>query len=130
MIDDRDTESSRDNHGISWNTSRNHAAWKLYLRNIPGEIPSYASPARETNYFNLPPAYTFVGDREAFYCETLTYIKRLQEACVTAHVDVYPTGFHAFDMLLPFRKISKQAIAAFERKYLYAAEHYIAPQED
>ena len=40
MIDDRDTESSRDNHGISWNTKRNHAAWKLYLRNITGEIPS------------------------------------------------------------------------------------------
>lgn len=130
MIDDRDTESSRDNHGISWNTNRNHAAWKLYLRNIPGEIPSYAAPARETNYCNLPPAYTFVGDQEAFYCETLTYIKKLQEAGVPAHVDVYPTGFHAFDMLLPFRRISKQAIAAFEQQYLYAAEHYIAPQED
>jgi len=130
MIDDRDTDSSRDNHGISWNTKRNHAAWKLYLRNITGEIPSYAAPARETNYRNLPPAYTFVGDQEAFYCETMTYIHRLREAGVTAHVDVYPTGFHAFDMLLPFRKISRQAVAAFEQQYLYAAEHYSAEQED
>jgi len=130
MIDNRDTDSSRDNHGISWNTKRNHAAWKLYLRNITGEIPSYAAPARETNYRNLPPAYTFVGDQEAFYCETMTYIQRLQEAGVTAHVDVYPTGFHAFDMLLPFRKISRQAVAAFEQQYLYAAEHYSAEQED
>ena len=129
MIDDRDTESSRDNHGISWNTKRNHAAWKLYLRDITGEIPSYAAPARETDYRDLPPAYTFVGDQEAFYCETLTYIQRLQEAGVTAHVDVYPTGFHAFDMLLPFRKISRQAVAAFEQQYLYAAEHYTAEQE-
>ncbi|MBQ3575397.1 MAG: alpha/beta hydrolase fold domain-containing protein, partial [Clostridia bacterium] len=31
MLDDRDTDSSGDNHGISWNTRRNHAAWKLYL---------------------------------------------------------------------------------------------------
>ena len=129
MIDDRDTESSRDNHGISWNTKRNHAAWKLYLRGITGEIPSYAAPARETDYCDLPPAYTFVGNQEAFYCETLTYIQRLQEAGIPAHVDVYPTGFHAFDMLLPFRKISRQAVAAFEQQYLYAAEHYTAEQE-
>ena len=130
MLDHRDTDSSRDNHGISWNTKRNHAAWKLYLRNVDGEIPPYASPVRQMDYSNLPPAYTFVGNKEPFYCETLEYIENLQKASVSAHVDVYPTGFHAFDMLLPFRKISRQAIAAFEKQYLYAAEHYRATQSD
>jgi len=130
MIDHRDTDSSRNNHGISWNTKRNRAAWKLYLRDIDGEIPEYASPARQNDYSGLPPAYTFVGDREPFYCETLTYIENLQKAGISAGVDVYPTGFHAFDMLLPFRKISRQAIAAFEKEYLYAAEHYRAAQSD
>lgn len=128
MIDDRDTDSSRNNYGISWNTKRNHAAWKLYLRDITGEPPPYAVPARQTDLAGLPPAYTFVGDREPFYCETLTFIDALQKTGVPAHVDVYPTGFHAFDMLLPFRKISRQAAAAFEKQYLYAAEHYFAPQ--
>ena len=129
MIDDRDTESSRDNHGISWNTRRNHAAWKLYLRSLPEtERPPYAVPARQEDYAGLPPAYTFVGNQEAFYCETLSFIHRLNEAGVPAKVDVYPTGFHAFDMLLPFLKISREAAAAFEREYLYAAEHYFAPQ--
>ena len=123
MLDHRDTDSSRDNHGISWNTKRNHAAWKLYLRDIEDKIPAYASPARQTDYSNLPPAYTFVGDREPFYCETLTYIENLKKAGVPAHVDVYPTGFHAFDMLLPFRRISRQAITEFEKQYLYAVEH-------
>ena len=130
MLDHRDTDSSRDNHGISWNTKRNHAAWKLYLRDVEGEIPAYASPARQTDYGRLPPAYTFVGDREPFYCETLTYIGNLQKAGVPAQVDVYPTGFHAFDMLLPFRRISRQAAAAFETQYLHAAEHYCAAQND
>lgn len=130
MLDHRDTDSSRNNNGISWNTKRNHAAWKLYLRDVDGEIPAYASPARQTNNSNLPPAYTFVGDREPFYCETLAYIENLKKSGVDAHVDVYPTGFHAFDMLLPFRKISRQAITAFERHYLYAAEHYRAAQRD
>lgn len=130
MLDCRDTDSSRDNHGISWNTRRNHQAWKLYLREVTGEIPAYASPAQQTDYRNLPPAYTFVGNREPFYCETLAYIARLQEAGVPAAVDVYPSGFHAFDMLLPFLRISRQAVAEFERQYLYAAEHYFARQDE
>lgn len=128
MLDHRDTDSSRDNHGISWNTRRNHAAWKLYLREVEGEIPPYASPARQTDYSGLPPAYTFIGDREPFTCETMTYIENLRRAGVPASVDEYPTGFHAFDMLLPFRRISRQAIEAFEKQYVYAAEHYRAAQ--
>lgn len=130
MLDYRDTDSSRNNHGISWNTKLNHKAWKLYLRNISGEIPPYASPAMQTDYNDLPPAYTFVGNREPFYCETMTYIDLLRQAGVSAHIDVYPTGFHAFDMLLPFRKISRQAATAFEKQYLYATEHFYAPQND
>lgn len=117
MLDCMDTESSRDNHGLSWNTRRNHAAWKKYLRNVQGDVPPYASPSRQTDYRGLPPAYTFVGDREAFYCETLTYVDNLNKAGVPARVDVYPTGFHAFDLLLPFRKISRQAARAFDEQY-------------
>lgn len=129
MIDDRDTESSRNNRGITWNTKRNHAAWKLYLSKVVGEPTAYAAPARQTDYTGLPPAYTFVGDGEAFYCETLTYIEDLKKAGVSAHVDVYKTGLHAFDMLMPFRRISRQAIAAFEKQYLYAQENYTARQD-
>lgn len=126
MIDDRDTDSSRNCRGISWNTKRNHAAWKLYLSGVAGEPPPYAAPARQTDYANLPPCYTFVGDNEPFYCETMAYVENLRKAGVPAHADVYPTGFHAFDMLLPFRRISRRAIAEFERQYLFAAEHYCA----
>lgn len=128
MLDCRDTASSRDNHGISWNTKRNHAAWKLYLRSVAGEVPPYASPARQTDYSRLPPAYTFVGSTEPFYCETLAYVDQLQKAGVPAQMNVYPTGFHAFDMLLPFLRISRKARCAFEQQYVYAAQHYRAGQ--
>ena len=97
MLDDRDTESSRDNHTPIWNTKRNHAAWKLYLKD-QSSIPPYAAPARQTDYSNLPPAYTFVGDIEPFHCETLTYIENLKAAGVEASVDVYPNWFHAYDL--------------------------------
>ena len=32
MLDNHDTESSRDNHGKIWNTRRNHLGWRMYLR--------------------------------------------------------------------------------------------------
>ncbi|MBQ3211584.1 MAG: alpha/beta hydrolase [Oscillospiraceae bacterium] len=131
MLDDRDTESSKDNHGISWNTRRNHAAWKMYLGKLAGgDPPAYAVPARRQDYSGLPPAYTFVGDSEAFYCETLSYVQALEDAGVSAKVDVYHTGFHAFDMLLPFRKLSREAIKRFEEEYLRAAEIYSSPQKE
>ena len=127
MLDDRDTESSRDNHAPIWNTKRNHAAWKLYLKGLT-EILPYAAPARQVDYSNLPPAYTFVGDIEPFYCETLSYIENLKAAGVEAGVDVYPNWFHAYDMFLPFKTVAKKAIAKFEKQFCYAAEHYFAPQ--
>jgi len=117
MLDDRDTDSSRCNHGISWNTRRNHAAWKLYLSGVSGEPPAYAVPARLTDYSNLPPCYTFAGNKEPFYCETMAYVENLRKAGVCAHADVYPSGFHAFDMLLPFQKISKIAVKRFEEHF-------------
>lgn len=92
-------------------------------------MPPYAAAARQTDYRNLPPAYTFVGDIEPFYCETLTYIDNLKKAGVEANVDVYPNCFHGFDMLLPFKSVSKKAIAKFEQEYLSACEKYFAEQK-
>lgn len=130
MLDDRDTDSSRENHGHVWNTRRNHAAWGLYLRDLRSQgnaPPVYAAPARQTDYTGLPPAYTFVGSGEPFLCETLAYVRHLKAAGVPARADVYKTDIHAFDMLLPWRTLSHIAARRFERQYLYAAKHYTAP---
>lgn len=131
MLDNLDTESSKDNHAPVWNTKLNHFVWKKYLGDLYGkDVPPYAAAARQTDYSNLPPAYTFVGDIEPFYCETLTYIDNLKSAGIEAKVDVYQNCFHAFDMLTPFRKVSKEAIAKFEKEYLNACEKYYAKQND
>ncbi len=95
MIDNFDTESSADNHGRVWNTRKNHFAWRLYLRkNAKKEVSPYAAPARQTDYSDLPPAYTFVGDGEPFYTETCTYIENLQKAGIEAE-DVKEIALHA-----------------------------------
>lgn len=40
MLDDRDTESSRNNHGKVWNTRKNHFAWRCYLRGAGSAKPA------------------------------------------------------------------------------------------
>ena len=132
MLDDRDTPSSADNHAPNWNTKRNRKAWKRYLGDAYGTdiVSCYAAPSRRDDYSGLPPCYTFVGDIEPFYWETVEYVRRLREAGVEAEVDVYPDWFHAYDILFPAKKIVHEAIAKFEEHYQYAAEHYFAPQED
>ncbi len=128
MLDNEDTESSRDNHGRNWDTRRNHLGWKLYLRDLEGEVPPYAAAAREKDYTGLPPCYTFVGDGEPFYSETLTYIDALKKAGIEAEVDVYPTDFHAFDIMHTEWDISKEAAEKFNEHFAYALEHYFAEQ--
>ena len=119
MLDCEDTASSRDNHGRVWNTKRNHWGWRRYLGDLYGteKVPAYASPARETDYRNLPPCYTFVSDGEPFYRETLDYVRHLQEAGGKAAVDVYPGNVHAFDMLCPWRRTSRAAKKKLCRVY-------------
>ena len=131
MLDDRDTDSSRDNHATNWNTKRNHKAWKRYLRDAYGTefISRYAAPARCTDYHGLPPCYTYVGDIEPFLDETLEYVRNLQEAGIRAEVDVYPNWFHAYDILMPASKESREAISRFEEKVAYALANDFAPQD-
>ncbi len=128
MLDNRDTETSRDNHGKVWNTRRNHRGWKIYLRSrAKCHDDPYASPACQTDYTRLPPAYTFVGSGEPFLAETLDYVKHLQEAGVEASADVYPTDVHSFDMYLHGTDMAKEAIGKFNEHFAYAQTHYFAP---
>jgi acetyl esterase/lipase len=125
MIDCEDTESSKDNHAKVWNTTKNHIAWRLYLRSLRNrKIPKYASPSRCTDYTNLPPAYTYVGDAEPFYCETITYIENLQQAGIPAKLDIYPCEYHAFDMMNPDSHNAKLAKERFCKEFIYAKSHY------
>ena len=129
MLDNFDTESSRDNHAKVWNTRRNHKAWRMYLGDdMDKEVSPYAAPARQSDFAGLPPAYTFVCTAEPFYCETLTYIDNLKAAGIEASVDVYKGLFHAFDMNKPNLATSKEAIERFNERFAYAKEHYFAKQ--
>lgn len=130
MLDDRDTETSHDNHGRVWNTWKNHFGWRCYLRGTDREtLPPYAAPARVENMEGLPPAYTFVSTGEPFYAETLEYIRRLKDCGIPASADVYETDMHAFDMMRPKDALSIEAARRFNESFAYAHAHYFAPQK-
>jgi acetyl esterase/lipase len=130
MIDNLDTVSSRQNKAKVWNTRRNHAAWRLYLRQDAksrGAEP-YAAVARARDLSGLPPLYTFVSTAEPFYAETLAYVLRLRSSGVAAEVDVYDGLHHAFDMLEPDLPESVLARERFGEQFAWAVEHCFAPQ--
>ena len=115
MISNVDTDSSRDNHGRIWNTRKNHIGWWFYLRSRSRKkVSPYASPSWQKDYSNLPPAYTFVGDGEPFYTETLQYIEDLRAAGVPAEIDVNHCDMRAFDMLQPGSDLAQEAAQRFE----------------
>jgi len=127
MIDCDDTESSHNNHGKVWNTARNHWGWRHYLGSLYGssDVPAYASAAKADSYCGMPPCFTFVSDGEPFYSETLKYVARLKEDGVKAEVDVYHGNMHAFDMLCPWLKRSRDA----KRKLCQVYEEWIMEKQ-
>ena len=126
MLDCEDTDSSRDNHGHVWNTKRNHWGWSKYLGGLYGTagVPPYASPARAEDLSRLPPCYTYVEDGEPFYDETLAYVRKLNEAGVEAHADVFHGKTHAFDALFWTRN-AREA----KKKLIEAAEKHLTRTE-
>lgn len=131
MIDDRmNTESARENNAPIWNSNLNRWAWKLYLGDLYGkDVPAYAAAARTTEYRNLPPTVTFVGDIEPFRDETIQYVENLKAAGVPVDFEIYKGAYHGFDIIHPKADISKRARAFLMQSYRYAVENYFAEQE-
>lgn len=133
MIDDRmNTYSAIDNNAPVWDSINNELGWKLYLDDLfeSDNVPKYAAPAREVNYSNLPPTFSFVGEIEPFHDETVTYMKNLREAGVKTHFSVYSGCYHGFDTICPKSDKGKSAIKEILRVFQYATENYFAKQDN
>lgn len=95
-----------------WNREQNMIAWKMYLdTNNDEDVSPYASPALASNFSDLPPTYTCIGDLDPFRDETINYISRLSQAGVPTEFHLYPGCFHGFEEMVPNAEISQRAIA-------------------
>ncbi len=130
MLDDRMiTESSQNNDAPIWNSASNEIAWKLYLGDAYGtdNVSKYASPARETDYSNLPPTLTYIGNIEPFTDETIQYVENLQAAGIDVSFRIFEGCFHGFD-LFSFATPAKEAREFLLNGFLYAVENYTKAQ--
>jgi acetyl esterase/lipase len=130
MIDHRMvTGSSRDNDAPVWGSKHNRIAWDLYLGGLAGDdVPRYASPALETDYSDLPPTSTFVGDLDPFLDETVAYAEGLAAAGVAVEFRRYPRCYHGFDMIRPGAKVSRAAKDFLCDRFAFAVDHDFAKQ--
>ena len=122
MLDHRRiTESSQMLGSTMWDANINTFAWNLYLRNLSGEVPIYASPALNEDYRDFPPTISFVGDLEPFLDENKAYIEALKKAGVPVKFKVFEGGYHGFEVGSPEAAIAKEAnkfqLDAFEEFY-------------
>ena len=133
MLDDRMiTASSQNNDGPIWNTKSNSNAWKLYLRDLyqTDNVPVYAAPGRLEDFSDLPPAFTFVGDIEPFYNETVDYMEKMKSAGIPADYKVYHGAYHGFDVLCWFSKPSRDAHRIMLENYRRASENLFKAQPE
>jgi len=122
MLDDRMlTPSAFENDAPVWNSEANRAAWDLYLRGIaPQDISPYAAPGRADHLHGLPPAFSFVGDLEPFYDETVIWFRKLKYAGIPAQLEIFKGCYHAFDLISYFSKPAKLARALMMEAFIEA----------
>ncbi|MFZ5940896.1 MAG: alpha/beta hydrolase [Bacteroidota bacterium] len=130
MLDDRmNTGSMTGNRAPVWNEASNAKAWKLYLAGLEDRvIPSYAAPARESDYRGLPPAVSFIGELDPFLDETCSYVARLREQGIPVQFATYAGAYHAFDVLVPRSRTAREAKRFWIESFLRACEENFAPQ--
>lgn len=131
MMDDRmKTESAKENNAPIWNSNMNAWAWKLYLGELfEKDVPAYAAASRATDYSNLPPTVTYVGDIEPFRDETIQYVQNLKQAGIPVDFELFEGCYHGFDIINPKADVSKKATSFFIDSFKYAVDHYFAEQK-
>jgi len=110
-LDDRhQTVSSKGitDYRYGWNRELSQLAWEGYLKNLSGDTPVYAVPARATKIPNLPSTFISVEDQDLLRDEAIIYAQRLMQANVVTELHVYPGTFHGSFLETPDAEISKQ----------------------
>lgn len=113
MIDDlQPADAARQIESPVWDSELNLIGWNAYLADVhsnSADITTYAAPARNSDFRNLPPTITFVGTLEPFHQETTEFVKALEAAGTEVKFKEFDGCYHGFDSLAPQAGISKEA---------------------
>jgi acetyl esterase/lipase len=117
MLDDRTGSTVMPPHHvgtIGWNAASNRFGWASLLGQAPGlaSVPAGSVPARERDLAGLPPTFIAVGGLDLFVAEDIAYAERLNAAADSVELLVVPGAFHAFQVVVPEARVSRQFKAA------------------
>lgn len=130
MIDDLQPSDQERHIDVSgWDSKANAFGWNNYLKDLHQnneEIPTYAAPARNTDYRDLPPTITFVGTYDPFYQETTQYVDGLKAAGIDVAFKLYEGCPHGHEQLYPSTPIGKDGIAFAYDNYADFYDKYVA----
>lgn len=108
-----------------WNSKTNAFGWNLYLQQIKGTPPTYASPALNTNYKDFPPTITFVGGLEVFKDETIHYVEALKKENIPVKFELFEGAFHAFEVIAKKSAIGRKANAFQMQSFAEYMDTYV-----
>lgn len=97
-----------------WDRDSNEVGWNSLLGNKRHgpEVSTYASPAKNSDYENLPKTFLDVGSLEVFRSEVVRFAEEIWNAGGDCELHVWANAFHGFDLSFPEANISKQALLA------------------
>lgn len=115
MIDYRNvTPSSHQiNDHRAWSRDFNIFSWKMYLANVSGDIPSYASPSMAKDLSGLPPAYIMVCGLDPLRDEDIEYAQRLMQSGVPVELHVIPSATHGFEAIFTESELSIKIVEEY-----------------
>lgn len=128
MIDDRHNKESSQFESPAWGVKSNHIGWNLYLKDLhkkKQEIPAYAAPARNKDYTNFPPTFTFVGGIEPFRDDTIEYVEALKQYNIPVKFKLFEGCYHGFEIAQPETQVSKNAMNFLYKTYAEYYDKYI-----
>ena len=113
MLDDRTGSSKAVPASMGqfvWNAACNRFGWSALLGMPAGsaQVPAGSVPARVDDLSGLPPAWIGVGSIDLFADEDVLYARRLMDAGVATELNLFPGGYHGFDLLVPEAKVSQR----------------------
>ncbi len=101
VLDDRcNTDSAVEFDDVPlWTATSNRRMWAMYLRDVKGEIPAYAAPARRERLRGLAPAYMETAQFDPLRDEGLAYAQSLRAAGIEVTQVQSQGTVHGFDLV-------------------------------
>ncbi len=93
----------------NWTSDSNRHMWELYLRDIKGEVPYYASPAIAPSLKGLPPAFIEVSEFDPLHDEGLNYAGSLKKDGIYVEINDPGGTIHMSSIHLKAKK-TKESI--------------------